>query len=114
MQFKPGRVTIATMDDSFDNLFVLTGDVMTDKRAFAGSSGWINNLKMNGEDITIKELINTISVGRVNHHYPTAFGDLTNELNEFANWKKMNLLHKIPYRPYMQNPPASPFSTLPF
>lgn len=104
MQFKPGKVTIATMDNDFDRLFILTGDVM-EKKAFEGSSGWVNHLKFNGEELTITDLINTISVNRVNHHYPTAYGDLTNELNEFANWKKMRILPKIPYTAYMQNPP---------
>jgi hypothetical protein len=104
MQFKPGRVTIATMNNDFDNLLILTGDVM-EKKAYEGSSGWVNHLKLNGEDITIKELMNTISVNRVNHHYPTTYGDLTNELNEFANWKNMRVLPKILYKPYMQNPP---------
>ena len=52
MQFKPGKVTVATMDNEFDNLFIITGDVMPDKKAFYGSSGWVNNLKLNGEDIS--------------------------------------------------------------
>jgi len=106
VQFKAGKVTICTMDNDFDNLFILSGDVMADKRAYEGSSGWVNNLKMNDEPISIKDLINTISVNRMNHHYPTAFGDLTNELTEFANWKRISILQKIPYKPYMQNPPG--------
>ena len=105
MQFKPGPVTICTMDNNFDNLFVLTGSVMADKPGYEGSSGWVNNLKMHGNDIRIKDLINTISVNRLNHHYPTAYGDLAYELFEFANWKRMNILDAIPYVPYMQNPP---------
>jgi L-fucose isomerase-like protein len=104
LQFKPGPVTICTMDNDFDNLLILTGDVMS-KPAYAGSSGWINHLKVNGEALTLKDFINTTSVNRVNHHYPTAYGDLTNELNEFASWKNMRVLAKIPYAPYMQNPP---------
>ena len=75
-----------------------------DKEAYYGSSGWVTDLKMHGEPLSIKDLINTISVNRINHHYPTAFGDLTNELCEFANWKKIKILQKIPYKPYMQNP----------
>ncbi len=105
MQFKPGKVTVCTMDNNFDNFFILTGEVMADKEAFYGSSGWVTNLKMNGEPILTKDLINTVSVNRMNHHYPTTFGDLTNELTEFANWKKINILQKIPYKPYMQNSP---------
>ncbi len=106
MQFKPGPVTICTMDNDFDNFFIMTGDMMAEKRAYEGSSGWMTNLKLNGENISIRDLINTISVTRMNHHYPTAFGDLTNELTEFANWKKISILQKIPYKAYMQNPPG--------
>ncbi len=104
MQFKPGPVTICTMDNDFDNFFIMSGEIMADKEAYYGSSGWVTNLKMHGASLSIKDLINTISVNRINHHYPTAFGDLTNELCEFANWKKINILQKIPYKPYMQNP----------
>lgn len=105
MQFKPGPVTICTMDNDFDNLFVLAGDVMADKPGYEGSSGWVNHLKMHGQAISVRDLINTISVSRLNHHYPTAYGDLTYELLEFANWKRMNILNAILYAPYMQNPP---------
>ncbi|MCP4400761.1 MAG: hypothetical protein GY801_26100 [bacterium] len=106
MQFKPETVTICTMNNDFDNFFIMTGDVVADKEAYYGSSGWVTNLRMHGESLSIKDLINTISVNRINHHYPTAFGDLTNELCEFANWKKINILQKIPYQPYLQNPPT--------
>lgn len=107
LQFKPGPVTIAAMNDDFDNLFIMTGDVMANKEAFYGSSGWVNNLKMNNEEISVKELINTISVNRISHHYTTAFGDLTNELYEFASWTKMNILDKVPYKPYLQKMEAT-------
>lgn len=105
LQMKPGKITISTMDNDFDNLFVVTGDIMKDKAGYFGGSGWVNNLKMHGEKLDIQDLINTISVNRVNHHYPSAFGDLSNELMEFASWKNLNVLERVPYKPYMQNRP---------
>jgi hypothetical protein len=48
--------------------------------------------------------MNTIMVERVNHHYPTASGDLTQELNELASWTGVRVLDAVPYRQYMQNP----------
>ncbi len=102
MQFKPGAVTVFNMQNSFDNLFILTGEIMPDKKGYAGSGGWMNNLKINDQDVNIAELINTISIGKVNHHYPAAFGNLTAELNEFAFWKDLNVLGKISYKNYMQ------------
>jgi L-fucose isomerase-like protein len=104
LTLKQEKITVCTMDNNFDNLFILTGDVMPDKEGYFGGSGWVNNLKMDGSDITIHDLINTISVGRVNHHYPMATGDLSAELMEFANWKGLKVLDVIPYQPYMQKP----------
>ena len=78
---------------------------MVNKKGYSGGSGWVNNLEINGEKISIRELINTISVNRVNHHYPVAFGDLTDELNEFANWIGLDILNTVPYKPYVQNRP---------
>jgi L-fucose isomerase-like protein len=101
MQFKPGAVTLAAFDIRFEHLFVLTGEIMKDKRGYAGSSGWVNNLKIGGKGVTIPDLINTISAGRVNHHYPAAFGNLDSELREFAFWTDTAVLEKVEYQVHM-------------
>jgi len=59
-------------------------------------------LKVNGGEISLLDLMNTIIVNRVDHHYPMIYGDLTNELMEFASWLGLNILDIIPYKPYMQ------------
>jgi L-fucose isomerase-like protein len=102
MRFKAGSVTIASLDNDFDNLLILSGQVAPGKQGYAGSGGWVNDLRLNGESIGIEDLMNTIVVGRVNHHYPSAFGDLTNELNEFAAWNALSLVERVPYAPYLQ------------
>ena len=104
MTFKTGDVTIATLQNNFNNLFVLTGTVMENKEAYYGSSGWVNNLKIDGKNVDIVELLNTIMVNRVNHHYPTVYDNLYEELVEFANWKKVNIFKPVKYENYMQNP----------
>jgi L-fucose isomerase-like protein len=106
LNLKQNTITVCTMDNNFDNLFILTGDVMPDKDGYFGGSGWVNNLKFNGSDLSIADLINTISVGRVNHHYAIAEGDLRDELVEFANWKGLRVMDVIPYQAYMQKPPV--------
>ena len=108
MGFKPGPITTAALDDRFDNLFLLTGEVM-EKRGFAGSGGWVDHLAVNGRPVDLPTLMNTILTSRVNHHYPTAFGDLTSELNELAAWSGISVLRPVPYRPYLQNPLPPPW-----
>ena len=102
LAFKPGPVTVSCMNNDFDDLLVISGSVL-DKKGFSGSSGWVGDLRLNGAKIGHDDLINTIVVQRVNHHYAAAFGDLTDELNEFAAWTGMRVLDAVPYRPYMQN-----------
>ncbi len=104
IRFRSGPVTIASIDNDFDGLLVLTGAVMADKKGYSGSGGWVNGLKLNGEAVGIDELMNTLIVGRVNHHYSGAFGDLTDELNEFAAWTGASVIDRVPYRPYLQEP----------
>ncbi|HET6440433.1 MAG TPA: hypothetical protein VFG59_20405 [Anaeromyxobacter sp.] len=108
MTFRPGAITVAAFNDEIDNLFLLTGEVM-EKRGFAGSSGWVNRLAVNGQPVDLPTLMNTIVVRRVNHHYPSAFGDLTAELNELAAWVGISVLDPVPYRPYLQNPRPAPW-----
>jgi L-fucose isomerase-like protein len=108
MNFKPGAVTVAALNDELDNVFVLTGEV-TEQRGFAGSSGWVSHLALNGQPVDLPTLMNTILVRRVNHHYPTAFGDLTAELNELAAWVGLSVLDPLPYRKYLQNPFPPPW-----
>ena len=77
--------------------------MLKDKKGYAGSSGWVGDLKVDGNPVSIPELINTISVGRVNHHYSATYGHLDGEINEFAYWAGLEVLEKVSYRPYMQN-----------
>ena len=104
MQFRPGRITVATMDNSFNNLFILNGDIIEGKPGYHGSTGWVGNLELNGRPVTHDDLMNTIVVERVNHHYPAVYGDYMNELNEFAAWKGLRTIAVRPYTPFMQNP----------
>ena len=107
MIFKSGDITIATLQNDFSNLFILTGTVMEGKEGYFGSSGWVNNLKISGTSTNVQELLNTIMTNRVNHHYPTARDNLYEELAEFANWKKINVFKPVAYENFMQVPMSS-------
>ncbi len=102
LRFKAGPVTIASIDNDFDGILALSGEVMADKRGYSGSGGWVDGLKLGGESIGIEDLMNTLIVGRVNHHYSAAFGDLTDELAEFAAWTGCSVIDRIPAKPYLQ------------
>ncbi|MDR3210967.1 MAG: hypothetical protein LBU79_03515 [Planctomycetota bacterium] len=106
MNFRPGPVTIVSMGGRFDRLFLVTGEVMAGKPGYAGSSGWVKNIAINGQAVDIPVLINSIATHGVNHHYSTSYQDLTFEWNEFAAWMGIAVLPPLEYKPYVQSSPV--------
>lgn len=105
MIFKPNPVTIFRLTYEGDYMLLLTGEIMeTEKKSFDGSRGWVGNLKLNGEPISIKDLLNTVIVQRFEHHYVVGIGDLNDELMEFGAWPGIKPLEKVPYQNYLQLP----------
>ena len=102
LRFASGPLTISNIRNDFQELFVLSGESIGDKPGYAGSGGWVDGLRLNGERTGIEDLMNTIVVGRVNHHYAAARGDLTDELNEFAAWTGLRVVEKVPCKSYLQ------------
>ena len=104
MVFRPGHVSIARITGEGNRLFLAEGDFVDyEKKSFSGSRGWMGNLKLNRERISVRDFVNTVLVQRFQHHYPIVGGDYTKEIMEFAAWLRMDLVSKIPYREYMQN-----------
>lgn len=102
--FTPGPVTIMRLTGEGDRLFLLDGRFISrKKKSFFGSRGWLGNLRLNGEPISVRDLINTVLVQRFQHHYPIVRGIFTDEVMEMAAWLDMKLTPKVEYRSYMQN-----------
>ena len=104
MVFRPGQVTIARLTGECDNLLLAQGDFIDyEKKSFFGSRGWMTNLKLNGESISVRDFINTILVQRFSHHFPIVSGNLYSEVMELAAWLNLGLVKKVEYQDYMQN-----------
>ena len=103
LSFKPEHVTIARISGETDKIFLADGKVIEDKGSFIGSSGWISDLRLNGGKIEAIDFVNTILVNKFHHHYPVAFGDVTNEINEIASWTSLGHIKKVKYEDYFQD-----------
>lgn len=103
--FAPGPVTIMRLTGEGNRLFLFDGRFISrKKKTFFGSRGWLGDLRLHGEPVLVRDLINTILVQRFQHHYPIVRGTLTEEIMEMAAWLGMELVSKVEYRNYMQNP----------
>ena len=101
--FRPQPVTVSYVNEHGDQILVLGAEVVKHPtRGYHGTRGWLSKLTMNGEPVDIWDLINTLTVKGVQHHFAMGQGHLTDELLELAAWTKMRPLEPIPYKDYVQ------------
>ena len=95
--------TITYLGDDCSQVLVLRASIVEHElKGFDGTRGWFNRFELNKEEIEPWDLINTLTVRGHEHHFAVGIGDVTDELMEFAAWKKLNLVERIPYADYLQ------------
>lgn len=76
MVYAVNNATIARFTKDGENLFLLNGKFADpEKKSFNGSRGWLSNLRLNNQPISMRNLLNTIMVQQMQHHYAVAPGD---------------------------------------
>ncbi len=95
--------TISYLGDDGSSLLVLRSSIIEHNlKGFDGTRGWFNQFELNKESIDIWDLINTLTVRGHEHHFAVGIGDVTDALMEFAAWKNLRLIEKVPYANYLQ------------
>lgn len=104
MKFENIPVTIARFANNLNEYFMMSGEFFNgeNKPDFDGSRGWLGKLKYFEEEISVIDLINTIMVNKIEHHFPIVKGDYTREVIEFMNWLGFNQIPKVEYKDYYQ------------
>jgi L-arabinose isomerase len=98
-------VSITYIGDDGRSLLVLRSSIIehpNGQRGFDGTRGWFNQFELNKQSINLWDLVNTLTVRGQEHHFAVGQGDVTSELMEFAAWKKMRLVERVPYVDYLQ------------
>ena len=89
-------------DDGSSVLVIGSSIVEHDLNGFDGTRGWFSRFELNKEPIDMWDLINTLTVRGHEHHFAVGIGDVTDELMEFAAWKRLRLIERVPYADYLQ------------
>lgn len=101
--FKPESSTLMRITGEWDKMFLVDGRFINKKKeSWQGSRGWLGELKLNSENISIRDFMNTILVQGFQHHYPMIFGNAAEELMEAAAWLGLSTVEKVGYRNYLQ------------
>lgn len=97
------HTSITYVGDDGSSLLVISASIVEyELKGFDGTRGWFNRFELNKETVDVWDLINTLTVRGHEHHFAVGIGDVSNELMEFAAWKKLRLIEKVPYAPYLQ------------
>lgn len=95
--------TITYLGDDGSSILVLRASIIEHElKGFDGTRGWFDRFELNKQVIEPWDLINTLTVRGHEHHFAVGIGDVTDELMEFAAWKKLRLVERVPYADYLQ------------
>ena len=94
--FAPGPVTIMRIIGESDGMFCFTGKIPPKQdSSYDGSRGWVHELKIRGHCISVLDLINTIMVNGIQHHYAMARGDHERALLEASYWLDLKMVEPV-------------------
>lgn len=103
MELRPGPATAMRLTGECDTYFLMEGSfIEARKKSFCGSRGWLGSLRLGGEAIGARDLVNSILVSGFQHHYPIVSGSCADEVREFAAWLGLKPVEKVPYADYLQ------------
>ncbi len=100
--FKKGAVTVFRLTGESDHFYYLTGKFFDeDKKSFHGSRGWVNGLKLYDRPVEAMDLVNTLIVNGLPHHFPMVMEEVGKYLEEFAWWLDLKKIKRYDYRDYL-------------
>jgi L-fucose isomerase-like protein len=103
--FAAQPVTIMRLADDGKQVFVVEADIIeSPHRGYDGSRGWLSQFTMAGQAMSLADLVNTIMVEGIEHHFILGKGRHAAALNELTAWLKIRLIQKHTYQDYLQRP----------
>ena len=103
--FRPSDMTVFRLIGEADSFYYFTGKTLKNgKKSFDGSRGWVSDLKLYDEPIEVLDLINTMLVQGLPHHYPMVLENAGGLIEELAFWFGLRKITRLPYRDYMYIP----------
>ncbi len=99
--FRESELTVFRLTENADSFYYFTGRTFDGgKKTFSGSRGWVKDLAMYGEQITVLDLANTLMMRVYAHHYPLVMKNVGPSLEELAYWLGLKRVQKCPYQDY--------------
>ena len=100
--FRDSDITVFRFTGDADQFYYFTGRTFDeDKKTFDGSRGWVKNLMLYDEPVKVIDLMNTLLVKGLPHHYPMVMQNVGKYIEEFAYWMDLKKAKKVEYKDYL-------------
>lgn len=100
--FKESQVTIARISDNGKGIFLFNGEIANNGcSGFTGTRGWIKNINVQDEPISVLDLMDTVLAEGIEHHLVIVEGVCSNALSEFAYWTGSKVIKSSRYKNYL-------------
>lgn len=99
---QPGPVTVMGFTPDFTRMLVLGGRIADEAPPYVGSRGWLTDLRINGEAVTLPDLVETLMHAHFQHHYPLVYGKYASASLELAAWLNVEPISVQPYTPHLK------------
>jgi L-fucose isomerase-like protein len=98
-KFRPSDITVFRFTGEAESFYYFTGKTFDGgKKTFDGSRGWVKDLELFGEPVKVLDLVNTMLVRGLPHHYPMVMENVGPAVEEFAWWTGLKKVKKAEYR----------------
>jgi L-fucose isomerase-like protein len=102
MIYPESEATVFRLTGESDYYYYFTGKGFDeDKDSWYGNRGWIKDLKLFGKPINAIDLINTILLNNIQHHYPVVLKDVSKYIDEFAYWLGLKKIKRLDYEDFL-------------
>lgn len=101
--FATGPATILRLSDDAKKLFVLDAEIIDSPiSGFDGSRGWLSNFSWDEKPLCLADIVNTIMVEGIEHHFILSKGNYSEAAREVAAWLDLAIIEPVPYKAYLQ------------
>lgn len=97
LRLKPCPATILGFTPDFSQELIIEGRLDNQKPSYSGSSAWMYDLQMHGENLLCTDLIQTIMVSGYQHHYPLVYGNYEKAARDLATLLDIQVIEPQSY-----------------
>jgi L-fucose isomerase-like protein len=102
-RFKPQLATLLRLGHDGKSLLAFDAEIIDSPHSgYEGSRGWLSHFQFDGQALKLADLVNTVMVEGIEHHFILGSGHQMAVFMEVAAWLNISVVRPVVYRDYLQ------------